>query len=272
MTTAKTPEHGGAEFQDRTAVITGGATGMGLAIARNLGARGASIVIASRDRARGEKEAEDLRRTYGACIFVRTDVTSRDSVETTVGAVIEHFGSIEILVNNSGLETQEGPEGPSEHDWDRMFAVNAKGTWLCCKSALPHLLRVRGVIINNASMAALVGVAGSAGYAASKAAVVSLTRSLALAYADQGLRVNAICPGPVETQMTYDEWDLVGGADEGRGRAFGVCPARRIASPDEIAELVAYLASDRAAFITGAAVPIDGGKTSGLMPVERYRW
>ena len=269
---AQVTKPGSAELKGRTAIITGGATGIGLAIAHNLASQGASILIAARAIDRGQREAAAINGSGGTAVFIQTDVTSADSVSRMVDRAIEHFGSIGILVNNSGIEAPEGPAGPSETDWDRMFATNAKGTWLCCKIALPHLLRSRGVIINNASMAGLVGVAGGTGYAASKAAVVSLTRSLALTYADQGVRVNAICPGPVDTQMTYDEWEAVGGADEGKRRAFAICPARRIGDPAEIAELVRYLVSDAAEFITGAAIPIDGGKTAGLMPIERYRW
>jgi NAD(P)-dependent dehydrogenase (short-subunit alcohol dehydrogenase family) len=259
-------------LKGRVAVITGGATGIGRAIARHLASKGAAVVIAARGLERGQRGAEEINEAGGTAIFVRSDVTSAESIGQMVATAVEQFGSIHILVNNSGIEVDEEPDGPSEADWDRMFATNTKGTWLCCKAALPHLLRSRGVIINNASMAGLIGVAGSTGYAASKAAVVSLTKSLALTYADQGLRVNAICPGPIDTEMMLAEWQAVGGKEEGQRRALAVSPARRIGSSEEIAELVGYLASDAAGLITGAAIPIDGGKTAGLMPIDRYRW
>lgn len=260
------------QLTGRTAIVTGGARGIGRAIATRLAREGALVVIGGRERERGEAVVEGLTTNGGRAVFVQTDVTVAEQVAALVDRALGLSGSIEILVNNSGIELPEENDGPSEADWDRMFATNAKGTWLCCRAALPHLLRSRGVIINNASMAGMLGVAGSTGYAASKAAVISLTRSLALAYAETGVRVNAVCPGPIMSDMTVAEWDAVGGAEEGRRRALGVCPARRIGEPEEVAGLVAYLVSDEAAFITGATLAIDGGKTAGLMATERYRW
>src|SRR5262249_32721951 len=149
--------------------------------------------------------------------------------------------------------------------------VNTKGTWLGCKSALPHLLATKGAIVNNASVAALLGSPGHAAYAASKAAVVSLTKSLALAYAEQGVRVNAICAGPILTEMTRVIGER-GAGDEGKRKNLALCPANRAAETDEVAALIASLASPEAAFVTGAAIPIDGGKSAGLMTIDRYRW
>lgn len=260
------------ELRGRTAIVTGGASGIGRAIAISFAAQGAQVVIAARDADRGATVVNEIARRNGRAVFIETDVSRSDSVSSMVERAASLFGSLEVVVNNSGIETEEGQVGPSEVDWDRMFETNTKGTWLCCKAAMPYLLQTQGAIINNASMAGLLGVAGSVGYAASKAAVVSLSKSLALAYADQGVRVNVVCPGPVDTQMTYDEWDLVGGREEGLRRALALSPARRISSPDEVADLVRFLASDRARSITGAVIPIDGGKTAGLMPANRYRW
>lgn len=258
-------------LEGRTAVITGGASGIGLAVAQLLAANGATVVLASRSRERGETAAEVLVASGARALFIETDVERPEDVEHLMERVVDSFGSLDILFNNSGVNVSEEPDGPTIEDWDRLFAVNVRGVWLCCHAALPHLLRSKGVIINTGSMAGLVGVAGSPGYAASKAAVISLTRSLALAYADRGVRVNAICPGPIATSMTFDEWESMG-TEEGRRRALAVVPARRIGTPEEVASLVLYLASDDAAFVTGAAVAIDGGKTAGLMSSERYRW
>lgn len=256
----------------RTAVVTGGATGIGRAIANELSSLGAAVVIGSRGRERGEATAAELVAKGGQAVFVPTDVTSAAEAEALMTVAVSSFGRLDILVNNSGVEEPEGPEGPSEEGWDRLFGVNVKGVWLGCRAALPHLLRSKGVILNVASMAGLVGVANGVGYAATKAAVVSMTRSLALTYAEQGVRVNSVCPGPIMTDMTLAEWDLVGDHAEGRKRALSVIPARRIGEPEEVAKLAAFLVSDEAAFITGANVPIDGGKTAGLMATSRYRW
>lgn len=228
-------------------------------------------MIASRNAGRGKAAADDIESSGSRCLFIETDVADSAAVRGLAEDTVRHFGRVDILVNNSGVEPREDADGPSEHDWDETFGVNVKGTWLCIRAMLPQLLACRGRIINIASMAGMVGVVGSVAYAASKAAVISMTKSLALTYASAGVSVNAVCPGPIETEMTYQEWRLAGGMDVGRARALAVCPAGRIASPDEVASLVGFLASPEAAFITGAVIPIDGAKTAGLMASDRYR-
>jgi NAD(P)-dependent dehydrogenase (short-subunit alcohol dehydrogenase family) len=252
--------------------VTGGATGIGLAVTKAFAAEGTAVVIGSRSRDQGEAAAGDLRDAGSPAQFIRTDVSDAAQVRALVQGAIDAYGRIDVLVNNSGTEADEGPDGPlTEEGWDLLFDVNAKGTWLASKFAMPHLLQTKGAIINNASVAALVGSPGHAAYAASKAAVVSLTKSMALAYAEQGVRINAICAGPVLTEMTRADWEA-GVGDENRRRNLALCPAGRAADPEEVAGLVLYLASPGAAFITGAAIPIDGGKSAGLMTIDRYRW
>jgi NAD(P)-dependent dehydrogenase (short-subunit alcohol dehydrogenase family) len=256
----------------RVAIVTGGATGIGLAVSRAFAAEGTAVVIGSRNASVGEAVAADLRRSGGRATFVETDVAVPSQVEALVRAAVDEFGRLDVLVNNSGVEAEEGSDGPvTEEGWDLLFDVNAKGTWLGSKFALPHLLESKGAIVNNASVAALVGSPGHAGYAASKAAVVSLTKSMALAYAESGVRINAICAGPILTEMTRVEWESAAD-DEGKRRNLALCPVRRAADPEEVASLVLYLASPAAAFITGAAIPIDGAKSAGLMTIDRYRW
>lgn len=261
-------------FSERVAIVTGGASGIGLAVTTRFAMEGAAVVIAGRDQERGLAAAAGLAAAgaTGSVRFVRTDVSDAQAVEDLVAGTVDTFGRLDVMVNNAGVEVDERPDGPAtEADWDLLFDVNTKGTWFGCRAALPHLLDTRGVIVNNASVAALIGSPGHVAYSASKAAVVNLTKTLALTYAEQGVRINAICPGPILTEMTKAAWESDGG-DEGRRRNLALCPARRAADPAEVAGLVLYLASPEAAFITGAAIPIDGGKSAGLMTIDRYRW
>jgi len=256
----------------KVAIITGSGSGMGLAAARLFAREGAAVVVAERSPETGAAAAAEISRDGGRALFVRTDVRRAADVTAMVRAALDAFGAIDVLYNNAGVEVAEGDDGPADEAlWDLMFETNPKGTWLCCRAALPHLLERRGVILNTASVTGMFGVAGHPAYAASKAAVVNLTRSLALAYAERGVRINVICPGPILTPTMLADWDLAPTRDEGRRRTLATTPANRLAEPEEVARLALFLVSDDASFISGAVIPIDGAKTAGLMPLDRYR-
>jgi 3-oxoacyl-[acyl-carrier protein] reductase len=254
----------------KVAVVTGGTRGIGLEVARRLALSGARVVVSGRSRSVGRRIQRELaRNTKAEVVFVAADVGSGVQVERLIKETVALWGTVDILVNCAGVNVAEGPAGPTERQWDLLFRTNAKGAWLCCRTALPYLLNARGSIVNVASLSGLVGVAGSIGYAASKSAMINLTRSLALAHADRGLRVNVVCPGPVETDMIQGSWAAIG-EEVGRLRARAMCPQGRIADPGEIASAVCFLASEEASFITGAVLAVDGGKSAGMMPAERY--
>lgn len=252
------------------AIVTGGTSGIGREAAGLLASDGARLVISGRSPERGAQVVSELEKTGAEAIFVPTNLSETADAQRLVDRSLERFGALDILINSAGVNVPEGLDGPSEEDWDLLFATNVKGTWLCCRAALPHLIKSRGVIVNLGSLSGTVGVAGSLGYSSSKAAVINLTKSLALAYADQGLRVNAVCPGPVETPMIFRSWAGGVGEDEGRRRARAMCPMDRLATPTEIAGAIRFLAGSEASFITGAVLAVDGGKAAGMMRGDRY--
>jgi NAD(P)-dependent dehydrogenase (short-subunit alcohol dehydrogenase family) len=171
---------------------------------------------------------------------------------------------LDILVNCAGIIYRNRTvEQTSEAEWDATFDVNVKGNFLMCKYALPALRERKGCIVNVSSYVGLVGFAGASAYAASKAAILNLTRSLALDHAREGIRVNAVCPGSVETDMIHTAWQLYGNVDEAQRLWAEKHPLGRIATPEEVARAILFLASDEASFITGAALPVDGGITAG---------
>jgi 2-keto-3-deoxy-L-fuconate dehydrogenase len=226
------------EFAGRIAVVTGGGSGIGLAAARRLEEGGASVVIAS--------------RSHGH----RTDVSDEDSVR----ALFEAVGpELHILVNCAGVlaSTDRTPDIALE-DWERAFAVNARGTFLCCKHALPRMSR-GAAIVNVASVTGLVGVPNRAAYGASKGAVIAFTRALAIDHVDDGIRVNCVCPGTIDTPWIDRVVDEQG---ESRDALVARQPLGRMGSAEEIAEAIAYLASDRSRFTTGSQLVVDGGMTA----------
>jgi NAD(P)-dependent dehydrogenase (short-subunit alcohol dehydrogenase family) len=244
----------GERLQGKVAVVTGAGSGMGEAIARRFSAEGAKVIAADISG----REEEVASAAGEACIAAHVDVSRTDDVQRMLNLAVERFGRLDILCNNAGIQ---GPLAPTadyaEDDWDRVMAVNLKGVFLGMKYAIPLMLKTagRGSIINTSSMAAIVAFPTLPAYSASKGGVANLTRQTAAEYASQGIRVNAIAPGAIDTGMTRNM------PQEYLQAAVEATLMGRIGTPDEIANLALFLASDEASFITGTETAVDGGYT-----------
>lgn len=248
-------------LDDRVAVITGGASGIGLATARRFAAEGARVVIADLDPVTGEVAADEVNG-----VFRRVDVADEAQVNAVFDGVAAEFGRIDIAFNNAGIspaddDSIETTELPA---WDRVQNVNLKSVYLCSRAALRHMVPTgRGSIINTASFVALLGSATSQiSYTASKGGVLAMTRELGVQFARQGIRVNALCPGPVNTPLLQE---LFAKDPERAQRRLVHVPMGRFAEPEELAAAVAFLASDDASFITATAFVVDGGITNAYV-------
>jgi NAD(P)-dependent dehydrogenase (short-subunit alcohol dehydrogenase family) len=242
-------------LDDRIAIVTGGARGLGQAIARGLAEAGATVVVTSRDRAAADAAADGLAQATGRpALGLAADVTDAASVSALFAATVDRFGRLDILVNNAGTTRRAPLAAVTTEQWDDVVDTNLRGTWLCCQAAAPHLRAAkRGRIVNIASMFAHVGMRDRWPYVASKGGVVALTRALALELASDGVTVNAICPGPFMTAM-HDP--------AARADMLAAIPLGRWGDPAELGPAVVYLASDAGAFVTGTTLTIDGGYTA----------
>ena len=248
-------------FVGRTCLVTGAASGIGRAAALRLAAEGARIAAVDIDLA-GARET--LALAGGAGVALAVDLRSADGVETCLTAALAGLGGLDVLVNNAGIEILGTVAETTPETWDEVMAVNLRGTYLMSRAALPTLLDSAGrngeaAIVNNASLMGLVSSARLAAYCASKAGVVSLTRSMALDHADRHLRVNCVCPGIVHTPMLERRFALEPDRAAAYRRTTERPPVKYLGRPEDVAAMIAYLASTEARFVTGAAFTIDGG-------------
>jgi NAD(P)-dependent dehydrogenase (short-subunit alcohol dehydrogenase family) len=247
----------------KVVIITGAGRGIGRAAALLFASEGARLALVDINEESGEAAAEEVRLQGGEAIYVKTDLTHSAQVKMMADTVVEKYGRIDVLYNNAGINHFGKVTDADEAAWDRVMAVNAKSVFLTCKFVIPIMAKQKkGVIINTGSAASLVGLANLSAYTASKGAVLQLTRNMALDYAKDGIRVNAICPGVTATEMTeqviYDDPD----PKAARERFDRVIPRGSMAAPIEIANAALFLASDESSYITGAAIPVDGGYTA----------
>jgi NAD(P)-dependent dehydrogenase (short-subunit alcohol dehydrogenase family) len=244
------------QLQNKTAVITGGAKGIGGASSRIFHREGASVAILDWDADAGERLARELG---DRALFIQCDVSKESQVQEAISKCIAAFGEIDILVNNAGIQRYSTITETSEEEWDLVMNVNLKSAFLCAKHAIPSMQRKgKGAVINVSSVQAFITQNNVAPYTTSKTAMLGLTRTIAVDYAPQ-IRAVAVCPGTVDTPMLRDAFQLSPDPGEVYRECVDMHLVKRIALPEEVGELIAYLASDKASFITGQAIRIDGG-------------
>jgi len=246
----------------KVAAITGAGSGIGAAIAHRFAQQGAQIAVLEIDAAAGAAIAAELQAAGTEAIAASCDVTDDGQVKRAFAAVQARFGQLDVLVNNAGIGHVGTVESTSEADFDRLYGVNVKGVFLCTRAALPLLKQSRGVICNLASIASLIGIADRFAYSMTKGAVLTMTRSVAIDYLPHGIRCNCVCPARIHTPFVdgYLRKNYPGQEQEMFGKLAAYQPMGRMGTPQEVADLVLYLCSAEASFVTGQAVPLDGGK------------
>jgi 2-deoxy-D-gluconate 3-dehydrogenase len=245
------------DLSGRVAIVTGGNGGLGLGMARGLAQAGATVAIAARQRKKAEMALSSLQEINPACMFVEIEVASSQSCMEAINKVAAHYGRVDVLINNAGMSVRKRPEEFSAAEWDEVLDINLSGPFRCAQAVYPHMRAARrGKIINIGSMYSIFGAPLVAPYAASKGGVLQLTKSLAAAWAADNIQVNAILPGWLDTELTQAARTQVAGLDEA---VLARTPSGRWGKPEDMAGTAVYLAADASNFVTGAAIPVDGG-------------
>jgi NAD(P)-dependent dehydrogenase (short-subunit alcohol dehydrogenase family) len=251
------------QFENKVAIVTGGSSGIGKATAVELASQGATIVIANRNEETGLKTVKEITDSGGNATFIRTDVSKEIEVKNLVEQTILAYGRLDLAFNNAGVEQPPMPlTEQTEELYNQIMDINVKGVWLCLKYQIPAMLKNGGgTIVNTSSFSGTIAFATIPIYVASKHAVVGLTKAVALEYAKNNIRVNAILPGAVEDTGTFER--SFGGNQSSIDWAKSIHPVGRLAKPNEIANAVVFMLSDKANFLTGHSMIVDGGYTAG---------
>ncbi len=245
-------------MQGKVVLVTGAGSGIGRASALAFAREGAKVVVSDIDAAGGEETVRLARAAGGEAAFIRADVTKSAEVEALVAQAVARFGRLDAAHNNAGISGARGPAADlAEDDWDRVHDTNLKGTWRCVKHEVRQMLKQgSGAIVNTSAASALAGSKGSSTYMAAVAGVLGLTRSAALDYAEAGIRINAVCPGVIDTPLIRK---MMSANPQAEAQFAARVPMKRLGKPEEIAELVVWLCSDAASYVTGQAFLADGG-------------
>ena len=250
-------------LKDKVAIVTGSSKGIGEGIAKVFSREGAKVAVVCRTEDAGVKMANELGAAEGRAVFIKTDVSSGESVRNMIQATVNAFGKIDILVNNAGYHISKNVEETSEEEWEFIINTNLRSTFLCSKYAIPHLRKTRGNIINISSMVGLVGQPNAGAYSATKGGQIAMSKGMAIDFAPDGIRVNAICPGWIATPLVEDWFSQQKDPVAARKYIYSQHPLGRIGTGEECGEAALYLASGEAAFVTGITLNIDGGITLG---------
>ena len=248
-------------LEDKVAIITGAATGIGHAAARLFAREGAKVVVADRNAPDGEKTVALIDEAGGDATFVETDVSKAEQVQNMVGIAVKTYGKLDVLVNNAGILIRTSRlHEVSEMEWDLTLATDIRGPFLCCKYTIPHMLERGGSIVNVSSVSGIRAAVSSVAYGVSKAGVISLTKTAAREYARWGIRVNAIVPGMIDTPQSRGST----GSTEVFEKRRQENPGGHVGTPEDVANMMLYLASEESSFVSGASFVIDGGRTVGF--------
>ena len=244
----------------KTALVTGGGSGIGRAASLAYAREGARVVVVDVNVESGEETVQQIKESGGDAILVHADVSKPEDTQAMVTKAVEAFGSLDCAFNNAGISGGRDrlfTADYREEDWDRVININLKGVWLCMKAEIPQMLKQgSGAIVNTASIAGLAGLSGTVAYVAAKHGVTGLTKAAAVEYATSGIRVNAVCPGYIQTPLVRPIFEENAGMEE---RVASRHPMGRLGAPEEIAQAVVWLSSDTASFVTGHNMPVDGG-------------
>jgi NAD(P)-dependent dehydrogenase (short-subunit alcohol dehydrogenase family) len=254
------------KLESRVTIITGSASGIGRASAKEFAKEGAQVVVADINLAGAQETVKQIKAAGGTAVAVKADVSDPASVEALVDQTIQAFGRINVLFNNAAIQVNKTVEDTTMEEWNREIGINLGGVFLCSKYAMPHLRKTKGCIVNMASVNGFFVEPMCAGYCATKGGIIALTKAMAIDHGKDGIRVNCICPGYIDSGLAWEYFEVQPNPAEARNAAAKLHALWRIGQPEEVARLAVFLASDDASFMTGSSVVVSGGIGIGLPP------